>query len=106
MTTTTFDKDSRRVETIIEAGDGIRVSISTSHSNERKVYRTSIYRQRAQGGFVRFSVYEDRLRAEQLPAGRYSAKTIQERHDAMLAEYVTGNEDGLKAWARDIKTGI
>ena len=103
---TYFDKDRRSVETIIEAGDGIQVSISTSHSKERKAYHTSIYRQRVQDGFVRFAVYEDSLGAEQLPVARYGAKTIQERHDAMLAEHVTGNEDGLKAWAREIKTGI
>lgn len=39
---TYFDKDRRSVETIIEAGDGIQVSISTSHSKERKAYHTSL----------------------------------------------------------------
>ena len=101
---TYFNKDSRSIESLIEVGDGIQVSITTSHSKERKAYHTSIYRQRVRDGFVRFAIYEDSLGGESVPVARYSAKTIQERHDAMLAEHVTGNEDGLKAWAREITT--
>lgn len=104
MTSTTFDKDNRSVETILDAGDGIQVSITTSHSKERKAYHTSIYRQRLQDGFVRFAIPGDGLGGESVPVARYGAKTIQERHEAMLAEHVTGNEDGLKAWAREITT--
>ena len=104
MTTTTFNKDRRSVETIIDAGDGIQVSITTSHSKERKTYHTSIYRQRVQDGFVRFAVYEDSLGAVQLPVARYGAKSIRERHAEMLAEHVFGQEADLKAWAREIKT--
>lgn len=101
---TIFKQDNRTVETILDAGDGIEVSISTSHSKERKAYHTSIYRQRVRDGFVRFAIHEDSLGAVQLPVARYGAKTIQERHEAMLAEYVTGQEDDLKNWARQITT--
>lgn len=101
---TTFKQDQRLIETVIEAGDGIQVSVTTSHAKSRKSYRTSIYRQRVQDGFVRFAIFKDNLGVIGTDAPRYSAKKMQELHEAMLTEYVTGQEDSLKAWARDIKT--
>lgn len=99
---TTFNKERRTVETILGAGNGVRVSITTTHNKERRAYYTSIYRERVVDGFVRFAVVEDCYGRAFEPVGRYSAKGVQAEHEAVIERFVTGDETALIAWAQDV----
>ena len=98
--TTTFNKEQRGIETVWENEDGTLISVTTSHSKKRKALITSVYRQRRDGAFVRFAIYEDRFDGYNVPATCYGAKAIEAEHSKRV-ETLEETKADLLAWAKE-----
>lgn len=98
--TTTFNKERRVIETVWENEDGTQISITTQHSKERKALITSVYRQRRDGAFVRFAIYEDRFEGYNVPVTRYGAKAIEAEHSKRV-ELLEEIKADLLAWGKE-----
>ena len=96
---TSVDKNNRRIETTVKVSNEISLSISTSHNKFRKGFLSSVYRQTTKNGFVSFRVMEDSYFSTFTEAPRYSFKTLEKLHSAMLGSLEI---DSLKKWAIEI----